>query len=270
MNYLSSKSSKLLRLFALLPQKPREFYCRVAAMVDSRVEFCRDDRPRYKTQSWELLLQHLAALLGADVEAVLREEELSVVEREVSCGIHALPPDAPFSLFHNGDFGLGRLCYMLARVTRPSSVVETGVCYGVTSAFLLQAIRVNGNGCLHSIDFPPLGRSGDEFVGRLVPEQLRSYWRLHRGRSVDLLPGLVRELRQIDFFLHDSLHTYRNMHHEFEIMTPFLGPQAVVVADDVQGNSAFMDWVSRAQPSYSAVAEEQSKQSLLGVAVLGA
>ena len=50
----------------------------------------------------------------------------------------------------------------------------------------------------------------------------------------------------------------------------FPGPQAVVVADDVQGNSAFIDWVSRAQPSYSAVAEEQSKQSLLGVAVLGA
>ena len=110
----------------------------------------------------------------------------SVVKREevlLFVPTVALPPDAPFSLFHNGDFGLGRLCYMLVRVTRPSSVVETGVCYGVTSAFLLQAIRVNGNGCLHSIDFPPFGQSGDEFVGRLVPEQLRSYWRLHRGRK---------------------------------------------------------------------------------------
>ena len=43
----------------------------------------------------------------------------------------------------------------------------------------------------------------------------------------------------IDFFVHDSLHTYRNMHQEFEIVSPFLAPRAVVVADDVEGNSAF-------------------------------
>ena len=105
-------------------------------------------------------------------------------------------------------------------------------------------------------------------MGRLVPEHLTKDWRLHRGRSVDLLPELAARLGQIDFFLHDSLHTYRNMRHEFEIVTPFLSPQAVLVADDVEGNSAFMDWVSQTRPSYSAVLEEHSKQSLLGVAVL--
>lgn len=270
MDCFSSNSSKLLQLFALLPQRPREFYNRVAAMLDSGVEFYRHDPPPYETLRWDDLIQHLTRLLPADVESLLHEDELSLIEKEVSSGIRALPPDAPFPLFHNGDFGLARLCYMLARVTRPSAVVETGVCYGVTSAFLLQALRANGGGCLHSIDLPPLGRSGDEFVGRLVPKHLRSDWRLHRGRSVDLLPKLARELRQIDFFLHDSLHTYRNMRQEFEIVTPFLAPQAVVVADDVEGNSAFIEWVSRSRPSYSAVLEQNSKQSLLGVAVLAA
>ena len=53
-----------------------------------------------------------------------------MVEEEVACGIRALALVAPFPLFHNGDFALARLCYMLVRVTRPSSVVETGVCYG--------------------------------------------------------------------------------------------------------------------------------------------
>lgn len=268
MDSMSSSWSKLLRLFALLPQRPREFYDRVAAVVDSKVESYRHGPPRYETLPWAALIQQLAALLPGDAEAVLHEDALSLVEKEVECGIRALPPDAPFPLFHNGDFGLARLCYMLVRVTRPSSVVETGVCYGVTSAFLLQALRANGSGCLHSIDLPPLGRAGDEFVGRLVPKDLRSRWRLHRGRSVDLLPKLAGELRQIDFFLHDSLHTYRNMRREFELVNPFLSSHAVVVADDVEGNSAFMDWVSRAQPAYSSVLQEHSKQSLLGVAVL--
>jgi hypothetical protein len=263
-------SSKVLQLLALLPRRPREFYNRVATMVDSKTEIYRHGAPEYKTLPWDVLIQRLTLLLPADLRSFLHEEELSLVEEEVAAGIRALPSEAPFPLFHNGDFALARLCYMLVRVRRPLSVVETGVCYGVTSAFLLQALRTNGSGLLHSIDLPPLGKSADAFVGRLVPNYLRSQWRLHRGRSSDLLPKVARELVRVDFFVHDSLHTYRNMQREFEIITPFLAPQAIVVADDVQGNSAFDDWVSRVRPSYSAVLQEHSKQSLLGVAVLPA
>jgi predicted O-methyltransferase YrrM len=237
-------------------------------MVDSKTEIYRHSAPRYKTLPWDVLVQRLTLLLPGDVGVFLREEELSLIEEEVARGIRALPSNAPFPLYHNGDFALARLCYILVRVARPCSVVETGVCYGVTSAFLLQALHANGSGCLHSIDLPPLGKSGDEFVGQLIPSYLRSRWRLHRGRSSDVLPELSRELGQIDFFVHDSLHTYRNMQRELEIVTPFLAPEAIVVADDVQGNSAFNDWVSKTQPSYSAILEEQTKQSLLGLAVL--
>src|ERR1700720_4197601 len=101
---LSSNSSKFLQLLALLPQRPREFYNRVAAMVDSKMEPYRNGPPRYKTLPWDILIQQLTVLLPTDVEAFLQEEELSLVEKEVVCGIHALPSDAPFPLFHNGDF----------------------------------------------------------------------------------------------------------------------------------------------------------------------
>jgi predicted O-methyltransferase YrrM len=268
MGYLEN-ASKLLQLLALLPHSPHEFYHRVAAMVDSRVESYRRRAPRHDPVSWEILIKHLSELLETDVDGVLREEELSQVEQKVARAIRDLPSQAPFPLFHNGDVALARLCYLLARITRPSTVVETGVCYGVTSAFLLQALRANGAGYLHSIDLPPLAKTRDEFVGRLVPEDLRPSWRLYRGRSVELLPDLVRELGQVDFFLHDSLHTYRNMSQEFEIVTPFLAPRAIVVADDVQGNSAFVDWVSGSRGTYSAVLHEHSKPTLLGVAMLG-
>jgi len=239
-------------------------------MVDSKTEIYRHSAPGYQTLTWDVLVQRLTLLLPGDVGVFLREEELSLIEEEVARGIRALPSNAPFPLYHNGDFALARLCYVLVRIARPRSVVETGVCYGVTSAFLLQALHTNGSGWLHSIDLPPLGKSADEFVGQLVPNHLRDQWRLHRGRSSDLLPKVARELGQVDFFVHDSLHTYHNMQREFEIVTPFLAPQAVVVADDVQGNSAFNDWVSQVQPSYSAVLEEHSKQSLFGMALLPA
>jgi len=269
MDTVSTNSSKLWQLIGLLPQRPREFCNRVSAIVDSRVESYRHRPPRYETVPFDNLIQHLRTRLTADVDSILGEDPLEQIKEEVSRGIRSLPSDAPFALHHNGDFSLAQLCYLLVRLMRPKAVVETGVCYGVTSAFLLQALRVNGTGCLHSLDLPPLGKAGDDFVGWLIPQDLRSNWRLHRGRSVDLLPDLVRQLGEIDIFLHDSLHTYRNMIREFEIVTPFLSAQSVVVADDVEGNAAFKEWVAQSHPWYSAVLQEQSKQSLLGVAMLG-
>jgi len=158
-------------------------------------------------------------------------------------------------------------CYVLARIIQPSAIVETGVCYGVTSAFLLKALQVNRRGALHSIDLPPLGKDADEFVGKLIPADLRGSWKLYRGASQRLLPHVLNEVRSLGLFVHDSLHTYRNMLLEFETVRPYLAPTAVVLADDIEGNEAFDEWVEKTHPQYSAALQEESKQSLVGVAL---
>jgi predicted O-methyltransferase YrrM len=259
--------TKLMRLLALLPTRPTEFYGRLQTMVETRIESHLITRPTYLPIDWQVLVEALDAFFGTAITEILGEDELKCAEEEIRRGLENLPKDAPFALFHNGDLRLGRLCYALARASRPSVIVETGVCYGVTSTFLLKAIQVNGQGVLHSIDLPPLGKGADDFVGRLVPRSLRPQWMLHRGRSQDLLPEIVQQAGTVDFFLHDSLHTYRNMRREFEEITPSLSTNAVVVADDVEGNSAFAEWVAGASPAYSAVIQEGSKASLLGMAL---
>ncbi|RMG03228.1 MAG: hypothetical protein D6735_08975 [Acidobacteria bacterium] len=70
-------------------------------------------------------------------------------------------------------------------------VLETEVGYGVTSAFILKALEVNGHGTLHSVDLPPLGCDADQFVGILIPELLKYRWQLHRGVSRRVLPSLL-------------------------------------------------------------------------------
>jgi hypothetical protein len=51
-------------------------------------------------------------------------------------------------------------------------------------------------------------------------------------------------------------------------VAPYLSPGSVVVADDVEGNSAFQEWIAKVTPAYGAVLQEQSKRgSLQGVAV---
>jgi predicted O-methyltransferase YrrM len=177
-----------------------------------------------------------------------------------------LPPNAPFKAIHSADVALARCCYAACRALKPDVVVETGVAYGVTSAFLLQALNENGQGRLASIDLPPLGPNADQFAGIAVPMRLRGRWRLHRGVTKRLLPGLLDETGPVDLFVHDSLHTYRNMRWEFETVWPHLGDGGMVIADDVQGNPAFKELRNHSLSSWH-VFQEADKSSLFGVAI---
>lgn len=265
---LISNAGKMFSLLSMIPQRPVEFYDRMVAKVEVYRERYLQKQPYYKTAGWDAVVAGLNQSLQTNIEDCLREQPLREIEAVVQQGIAAMPPDAPFNSRHNGDFYLGRLCYALTRVRRPRTIVETGVCYGVTSAFILKALEVNGQGKLYSIDLPPLGKDADQFVGRLIPQNLRANWALNRGSSRTVMRSLTERIGQVDFFIHDSLHTYRNMLREFETVAPHLASNAVLVADDVEGNVAFQEWVAKAAPSYAAVLQEQTKrQSLLGVAV---
>jgi Methyltransferase domain len=265
---LLSSTGKLIRLLAMLGNRPSEFYDRVGAMLDVHLEPYWHRRPDYAAVDWNEAVGGLNRVLGSRVEDYLEESGLLEIQEQVGRAINNMPSDAPFKSIHNGDFNLGRLCYAAVRIKRPTVVVETGVCYGVTSSFILKALQVNGAGRLFSIDLPPLGDNADDFVGLLIPRELRSCWQLHRGSSRQVLPQVLSHVGGVDLFVHDSLHTYRNMRHEFRLVEPHLTPGAVVVADDIEDNSAFQEWISKVQPGYAAVIREKAKlKALLGVAI---
>ena len=138
------------------------------------------------------------------------------MESEVAKRMQLLEGIAPFTTAHHADFSLARLCYIVCRLLKPDIVVETGVAYGVTTAFILKALESNGKGNLHSVDLPPLGKNAYKFVGYLVPEELKDRWVLHRGVSKRVLPKLLPQLKKVDIFVHDSLHTYWNIRYELQ------------------------------------------------------
>jgi predicted O-methyltransferase YrrM len=122
--------------------------------------------------------------------------------------------------------------YSLVRAMRPSVVVETGVCYGASSAYILEALRDNGHGVLYSID---LGNTPDEPPNDFfVRPSIKHRWRLIIGDSRRELPRLLARLGQIDLFHHDSLHTYEHMMWEYETAFPYLGPDGVLSSHDVR------------------------------------
>jgi predicted O-methyltransferase YrrM len=150
----------------------------------------------------------------------------------------------------------GMYLYTVVRTLRPQVAVETGVANGFSTAFLLQALDANGEGRLHSIDLPrEVGRAYEpgtfyEGEGRagippgsepgwLVPEQLRKRWTLILGRSQEELPPLLDRLGTIDFFMHDSEHSFDCMWFEFNAAWPRLREGGVLVSDDVNSTAAF-------------------------------
>ena len=158
-------------------------------------------------------------------------------------------------------YGEGLRLYAVLRKLRPALAVETGVCNGVSTAFLLLALRANGAGELHSLDLPEIagedydpgtfwdGKGGAVIPagrepGWMVPERLRTGWHLVLGRSQDELPGLLERLQTIDFFMHDSEHSEACMRFEFEAAWAALRDGGVLAADDVTANSAFADFAA--------------------------
>jgi predicted O-methyltransferase YrrM len=208
----------------------------------------------------------LETALARQIRPFFQEADLTKIEKEVS-GNQKTLKKAPFSVKHNGDIALARFCYAMSRALAPSVVLETGVAYGVTSAYLLQAIEANQKGTLWSVDLPPLGRQAEDYVGFLVPKTLRSPWNLRRGATRRLLPELLPQVGQIDLFIQDSLHTYRTITDEISMVWPYLRPGGVVVADDVGDNRAFGDFAKRVKLSACVMVQELHKDSMFGILV---
>lgn len=262
-----NKLSKLAFLLHVLPEHPVEFYDRVATVVEVAGERFRAEPDPANALGLAEALGAVGRTLPADIGALVCEPSLLEIEKRVAEGIERLKEKGPFSLGHNADFALGRVCYAICRALLADVVLETGVAFGVTTALVLQALAANGGGKLVSVDLPPLGPDADRYVGYLVPEELRGRWDLRRGITKRLLPKLLPRLGKIDVFIHDSLHTYRNMRFELETVWPFLRPGGVLVADDVGGNMAFDEFTSRVSPASCVVVGEENKNSVFGVLV---
>jgi hypothetical protein len=148
--------------------------------------------------------------------------------------------------------------------------VETGVGRGITTRTILEALAANGAGRLWSIDMPVLLHPElAAEVAVAVPAGRREDWTLIEGTSRRHLPRLLGALGPIDLFVHDSLHTERNMRFELQRAWPALRAPGAVVVDDVHVNAAFEWWRRQAFGARSLVCVPEDELALFGVAVKG-
>ena len=90
-----------------------------------------------------------------------------------------------------------------------------------------------------------------------MSEELYDRWQLIKGSSRRNLAPLTRELGTVDLFIHDSLHSGRNVSFELEEAWRVLRPGGAIVVDDVDANSAFHEFVARNPGHFSVVCEAE-------------
>src|SRR2546427_5568857 len=153
--------------------------------------------------------------------------------------------------------------YAVCHRLKPEIALETGVGCGYSTGYILQALSDNGMGKLYSIDLPNVTYRIDEgcrlsverqhadtlprgmLTGFAVPQKLRRRWDLKLGDAKVELPKLLENLGRVDFFHHDSMHTYEHMTFEYETIWPYLRAGGAIASDDVDWNNAFLDFCRR-------------------------
>ena len=81
-------------------------------------------------------------------------------------------------------------------------------------------------------------------IGNAIPSKIQDRWKLITGTSSKKLDELFQSLEKVDIFLHDSLHTYKNMLLEFQTAWPFIKNSGFLLSDDIIGNNAFLEFYS--------------------------
>jgi hypothetical protein len=189
---------------------------------------------------------------------VLTEIEVGLAAKGLAFGRYT------YGLYSDADPGLGTATWCAVRHLKPEVVVETGVARGVTSRLVLEAMSLNDKGHLWSVDLPhPFSPELHHETAAAVPGYAHPRWTYIRGSSRRRLRRLLVQLGQVQMFVHDSLHTARNMGFEMRAVWPTLTDGGVMLVDDVH-NQSFAEFVNYASNPEAIVCRSADSQWMFG------
>jgi hypothetical protein len=177
----------------------------------------------------------LAESLGASRAEVDRCVREPLADKELHAMLRARTRPRRLSTKRLPGFGRRLGWYAIARLRRPSLIVETGIHDGLGSALLLRALDRNARDGLAEgslISFDPRPETG-----WMVPDELRHRWEPHFVTSQQGMEEALEGSR-VDFFIHDSDHTYEVERFEFETALRNRAPDCVLLSDNSHGTSA--------------------------------
>jgi hypothetical protein len=264
---IAGRMSHLRRIARSLAYDPREGVEEAWEDLLQRFEHGAPEIDAVASPQWE---ERLHSWLGApwpcpqrdELDAVWKDTQERLREHGLGGGRGA------YGGWDDGDQALARAVWCMVAHVRAQRVLETGVARGITSRAVLERLARDGDGRLWSIDLPAISHEG--WAGELgvaVPAELRERWTLVEGSSRRRLRGVLRKLESVDLFVHDSLHSERNVRFELDCVWPAVRAGGGVVVDDVHMNAGFHTWTSRARGARSMVCAADDGRALFAVVV---
>ncbi|MDC1013722.1 class I SAM-dependent methyltransferase [Gammaproteobacteria bacterium] len=150
-----------------------------------------------------------------------------------------------------GGPGHTDLIYTICEKLKIRNVVETGVAYGWSSAAILKSISKR-DGRLISIDMPMLKQTDYDLIGVAIEKNYRKNWELRREPDRYALPKTISKMKNgIELFHYDSDKSYYGRKWSQEIIWKNLKKGGIFISDDIEDNTAFMEFVTENNLKFS-------------------
>ena len=166
--------------------------------------------------------------------------------------------ERPYPIDYSINSDSRKFLYILCRIIKPKNIIETGVAYGLSSYYILSALEKNRTGTLCSIDSVFRPWQSEEMIGAIIPTNLRSRWKLVLGKSNEKLLETFNKINDVDIFIHDSLHSYKNMTFEFDCAFEKISNNGIIISDDILDNDAFYDFIKDKKIKKSSIKVQNS------------
>ena len=139
-----------------------------------------------------------------------------------------------------GGEGAISFLYHLVKEKKFKNIIETGVAYGWSSLAILLAIKDIENALLISNDMPYIKANNEDYVGCVIPENIKSKWQLQRLPDVKGIPLALNFFNHnIDLCHYDSDKSYTGRKWSSPILWSSLKNGGLFVSDDINDNIAF-------------------------------
>ncbi len=139
-----------------------------------------------------------------------------------------------------GGEGAISFVYNICRAFQVKYAMESGVAYGWSSLAILLALKDEGDAFLVSNDMPYIKMNNEDYVGCIIPEELRINWRLQRLPDIKGIPRALKKMKQpLDLFHYDSDKSYTGRLWSSPLIWNQLKSGGLFISDDINDNLAF-------------------------------
>ena len=197
---------------------------------DESIKWCKN----HETSPEEILRQLTGINNNEELKNLFPEIMNYAYEKEKQCPVKM------------GGEGAVSFLYHLVKKKQFAKIIETGVAYGWSSLAILLAIKDMPDAKLISNDMPYIKMNNDDYVGCIIPDNLKSKWELQRLPDVKGIPLAIKKFNgQIDLCHYDSDKTYSGRMFAYPLLWESLMPGGVFISDDIQDNIAFKSFAER-------------------------